>query len=133
MSQETLNNITAVFASIGTIIAAWFLIAKLIHPLIKRIVNIFNAWDSFIQDWSGTPETPGRSRVPGVMERINEIDGALKNNGGTSVKDAVDRIEKRINTIDERLEEGDKRFNKVYNHIAKIEYEIDFPPESLIQ
>jgi hypothetical protein len=28
------------------------------------------------------------------MERLNRLDGELSNNGGTSVKDAIDRIEK---------------------------------------
>jgi hypothetical protein len=38
--------------------------------------------------------SPGRARVPGVMERLNRLDGELSNNGGSSVKDAIERIEK---------------------------------------
>ncbi len=39
-----------------------------------------------------------RSFVPGVMERLNRLDGELSNNGGSSVKDAIERIEKILGT-----------------------------------
>jgi hypothetical protein len=32
------------------------------------------------------------------MERLNRLDGELSNNGGTSVKDAIERIEKALGT-----------------------------------
>jgi archaellum component FlaC len=47
------------------------------------------------------------------MERLNRIDGELKRNGGTSMKDAVVRIEKKLEQIDSRLEDGNKRFEKI--------------------
>lgn len=73
-----------------------------------------------MRDWSGEEARPGRSRVPGVMERLNSIDGELKNNGGSSVKDAVDRIENKISTIDNRLADGDKKFDDLYNEVKSI-------------
>jgi hypothetical protein len=83
--------------------------------------KIFQNLTSFVRDWHGSPEEPGRSRVPGVMERLNNIDGQLKNNGGSSVKDAVDRIEIRVNEIDERLADGDKKFDDLFRQIKKIQ------------
>ena len=77
-----------------------------------------------MRDWSGEEERPGRSRVAGVMERLNEIDGALKNNGGTSVKDAVDRIEIRVNEIDDRLYDGDKKFGDIYDELKRIKKDL---------
>lgn len=68
-------------------------------------------------DWAGEPARAGRDATPGVMERLNNIDGALKNNGGTSIKDAVDRIEKR-------LEEGDIRFDNISSRLEEIEKDI---------
>ena len=68
-------------------------------------------------DWAGEPARPGRDATPGVMERLNNIDGALKNNGGTSVKDAVDRIEKR-------LEEGDAKFDHISLRLDQMEKDI---------
>lgn len=125
MTTEQLNLIAGVFASIGTIIGTWFLIAKLIAPLFKRTNQLFNTWESFIRDWAGEEAGPGRDRIPGVMERLNEIDGQLKNNGGSSVKDAVDRIEIRVNEIDDRLLDGDKKFQKIEKLLKDLGVKLD--------
>jgi len=45
-----------------------------------------------MRDWEGEEATPGRDRVPGVMERLNKLDGELSNNGGSTTKDKVDRL-----------------------------------------
>ena len=81
-----------------------------------------------MDDWAGEEARPGRDRVPGVMERLNEIDGQLKNNGGSSVKDSVDRIETNVNEISSvqreiknRLEQGDKRFEKIEKRLTDLE------------
>lgn len=125
MTTETLNLITGIAASIGTILGSWFLIARLLVPLFKRTKGLFETWEMFIRDWAGEEAGPGRDRVPGVMERLNEIDGQLKNNGGSSVKDAVDRIEIRVNEIDDRLSEGDKKFVQIQEELKKIKFKID--------
>ena len=85
-----------------------------IRPFFKRVNNWINTWEKFMIDWAGTPEREGRDRIPGVMERLNNIDGELKRNGGKSVKDTVNRIEKR-------LIEGDKRFDSLENRVAVLE------------
>jgi hypothetical protein len=46
-----------------------------------------------MRDWEGEEGAPGRDRVSGVMERLNNMDGELSQNGGfTTVKDRVDRL-----------------------------------------
>ena len=45
-----------------------------------------------MRDWEGEEEEPGRDRVPGVMERLNKLDGELSNNGGSTTKDKVDQL-----------------------------------------
>ena len=46
-----------------------------------------------MRDWEGEEAEPGRDKVPGVMERLNKMDGELSQNGGyTTVKDRVDRL-----------------------------------------
>ena len=74
-----------------------------IRPIVKAIAKINSDLDFFMRDWKGTPAEPGRDAVHGVMERLNKLDGELSRNGGKSVKDTVNRIEKR-------LIEGDKKF-----------------------
>jgi hypothetical protein len=74
-----------------------------------------DAWDTFMRDWAGEPARKGRSKVPGVMERLNKLDGELSHNGGSSIKDAVKRIENKLVEIDERLEDGNERFRRLEN------------------
>lgn len=116
--------LTTVLTTIGLVLTTWFLIVKFISPLVKRIGFWINTWEGFMRDWSGEEERPGRARVPGVMERLNEIDGALKNNGGSSIKDAVDRIEIRVNEIDDRLADGDKKFDDIYTELKRIKKDL---------
>lgn len=81
-----------------------------------------------MDDWFGTEPRAGRSRTKGVMERLNEIDGELKNNGGSSIKDAVDRIDTQVTEIysdskeiKRRLEDGDKKFAQIERRLRKLE------------
>ena len=64
--------------------------------------------ERFMRDWEGTPEEPGRAAVPGVMQRLNKLDGELSNNGGSTTKDKVDKLytnqSKVIETQDMMLE-----------------------------
>jgi hypothetical protein len=121
METENLNLVIGIAASITTMLGAWFLIFKFVTPVIKKIKHVWNGLEKFMRDWSGTDSEPGRDRIPGVMERLNEIDGALKNNGGRSIKYAVDRIEIRVNEIDDRLAQGDKKFDEIAANIKRIE------------
>ena len=119
MTNEQLMMLTGALSTIGLVLTTWFLIVKFISPLWKRLGFWVTTWEGFMRDWAGEDERPGRSRVPGVMERLNRIDGELKH------KDAVDRIEIRVKEIDDRLNAGDKKFDDLYNHIKNIEKEIN--------
>lgn len=118
--SELFTLIVAMSSSIAIVIGAWFAISKLIAPAVKRIKEIGQNLDNFIEDWHGTPARDGRDAVPGVMDRLNKIDGELTHNGGSSVKDAVARIESGIIRINERLEEGDKKFNEIEDRLEDI-------------
>lgn len=100
-------------AAIITVGTALGMLWRLLHPICKRIHKVMDNWDSFMRDWEGEPAAPGRSAVPGVMERLNRIDGELKRNGGSSMKDALNRVEKKLEQIDARLEDGNRRFEKI--------------------
>jgi hypothetical protein len=104
-------------AGIITVLTAVGMIWRLLKPVCDRIHALMDGWDNFIRDWAGEPAEPGRSAVPGVMERLNRIDGELKRNGGTSMKDAITRVEKKLEQIDARLEDGNKRFENLEEKI----------------
>lgn len=115
-------------AALGTVLASWLLIGKIIVPAAKRVSSWFNSWEKFMVDWAGEEARPGRDAIPGVMERLNDIDGELKNNGGSSIKDAVDRIDTQVNEIlsdskeiKRRLEDGDRKFDQIEKRLKKLE------------
>lgn len=69
---------------------------------INRFVRLFKTWFAFIDDWYGTDEKPGiTQRLNDGQDHFNKIDSELAtikaelfNNGGSSLRDAIDRIEK---------------------------------------
>ena len=89
-----IENILIAGATASAIASVYFVTA----PSVKRIRSMMEWLERFRRDWEGEPGGPGRDRVPGVMERLNRLDGELSNNGGTSVKDAIERIEKALRT-----------------------------------
>lgn len=94
---------------IATIGAAYAVLAR---PIITRLRTMLGWWEKFARDWDGEQSEPGRGAVPGVMERLNRIDGELQRNGGSSMKDqifqtrrAVDRLTTQIEVIEGRQRE----------------------------
>ncbi|MEV0156868.1 hypothetical protein AB0H57_24495 [Micromonospora sp. NPDC050686] len=52
--------------------------------------------DEFREDWYGRPARPGRVAVPGVPERLALIEKELKPNSGSTLRDAIGRLEQRL-------------------------------------
>ena len=79
--------------SVITVIAgaAW----AMLRPLKRQADRI----EAFWEDWIGTPAGPGRSAVPGVMERLQSIDGELQRNGGNSLKNQVHQISRKVDEL----------------------------------
>lgn len=69
-----------------------------------KIFKLFGTWFTFIQDWYGTEDKPGvNERLNDGAERFDRIEGELKiikeelfNNHGSSLRDAIDRIEAAV-------------------------------------
>lgn len=108
-------------AGIATVGAAVTVIWTLLKPIFKKTKALLESLENFTRDWFGEEGTPGRDAVPGVMERLNRIDGELKHNGGSSMKDSLRRIEKKIAQIDARLEEGNTRFANIEKDIEDLQ------------
>ena len=84
-------------------------LTQVIFPLWRKVNKLFDTWSSFTRDWNGEPEEPGREAVPGVMQRLNKLDGELSHNGGSSVKDTVDRLEKNQDRLFRKFEEAEEQ------------------------
>jgi hypothetical protein len=67
---------------------------------VRWVFSTLNMIREFLEDWRGEEARPGYHKRPGVMERLVSLEeqvGAVKHelkpNSGTSLRDAVDRIE----------------------------------------
>ena len=99
---------TTFFTTLGIVTGALISLGVLLNPLRKKAKRWANWMERFMRDWEGEEAEPGRDRVPGVMERLNKLDGELSNNGGSTTKDKVDKLyanqAKVIETQDMMLE-----------------------------
>jgi hypothetical protein len=107
-------------ATIGVVITIVGGAVGFFRWITRRVRAFESKWDLFMRDWSGEAASPGRDAVPGVMERLNNIDGELKHNGGSTMKDAMRRVEKKLDAIDSRLLEGNKRFETIESEIEDL-------------
>jgi len=82
IGMDDLTWLAGLIATVTTIVAA---VWALLRPLKRQADRI----ESFWEDWNGTPARPGHGEVPGVMQRLQSIDGELQRNGGNSLKDQV--------------------------------------------
>lgn len=110
MNEVTLAQAILTVAAISGIIAG----LRRVWPFLTRLKNFFD-------DLMGEPERPGVPRHPGVMERlqaheqamlrqeeamsaVHELSQQLVTNGGSSLRDAVNRIEASQQALSQRLE-----------------------------
>ena len=77
---------------LGVIVTALTLAVMVGKPL-RRLAK---QNDEFREDWYGCPARPGRSAVPGVPERLALIEKELKPNSGSTLRDAIGRVETRL-------------------------------------
>lgn len=117
MNDDTLMMVVWAAGAVTAVLTAWITTVKVFQPLFKRVGFWLTTWEQFMKDWAGEEARPGRAAIPGVMERLNRIDGQLHNNGGTSLKDSMDRIE-------DRLKEGDQAFSEISSRINEIEKDL---------
>lgn len=70
----------------------------------RRWRKFDRGFQTFLNDWNGKPARPGVAEVKGVMERLADQDAQLSFikhelsfNSGLSVKDVVNRMERKMN------------------------------------
>lgn len=77
----------------GAVLAALGVIYK---TLLAPALRFTRKAQDFFDDWNGRPARAGAAAVPGVMERIGNIEHEVKNNDGSSLKDSAHRIEQAL-------------------------------------
>lgn len=95
MTLDAVAMLTASATGLGALALA-------VHRIMRKV-------DEVVDDWRGAPARPGVPPRPGVMERLERIEAnqhraderldtiehrsaQLVNNGGSSMKDAIDRL-----------------------------------------
>ena len=76
--------------------------ASAIGFFVGRFIKLFRTWFKFVDDWNGNEErlgvidrlAEGSDRFDKIESEISIIKSELFNNHGTSLRDAIDRIEK---------------------------------------
>jgi hypothetical protein len=73
---------------------------------VSALVRSGKKWDMFLEDWHGTEARPGRPAVPGIMQRMVDLEAGLLEirhevfpNSGGSLRDAVDRLEGQFREV----------------------------------
>lgn len=81
--------------ALATIVTAVYLGGRWMLRTLRKLGD-------FLEDWSGEPPRPGVPGRPGVMDRLARIEAQLKPNGGSTLRDAVSRIEESVRGDDPR-------------------------------
>jgi hypothetical protein len=96
--NEFLMMLAATVTAIGVIGVAIHKTSK----LVKRFIH-------FLDDYFGEEERPGFEGRPGMQERLKFMEEEIacisfemRPNHGTSIKDAVHRIEKRLDALEQK-------------------------------
>lgn len=91
-------------AAIGSLLlAVTALVAQRAFSVAKWLWGVFKRIEQLIEDFNGASERPGVAARPGVLERLQAMDGDLATvkaelsyNSGSTLKDAVRRIDHNV-------------------------------------
>jgi len=100
--------------AIGGFVTLLWQVVRLTGRALRRV-------DDLLEDWQGAPARPGVPARPGMVERITSIEDRvgrvderlefvetqLRPNGGSSVRDALDRVDRRTARLTQDGEGGE--------------------------
>lgn len=121
MTLEAIAGVVILVASVLTALGVIF------RPGYRRVKDFLGWFEHFRRDWMGEEEAPGRDRVPGVMERLNKLDGELSQNGGKSTKDVVNKMLYKQEKIEEKVDVMLEAFVEMGERLIKIEDSLNTP------
>ena len=123
MTLEAIAGAIILVASVFTALGVIF------RPGYKRVKELGDWFDHFKRDWIGEEEAPGRDRVPGVMERLNKLDGELSQNGGKSTKDVVNKMYHKQEKLEKKVDIMLEAFVEMGERLIKIEDSLNAPKD----
>lgn len=125
----TVGTVVGAFAIIGTVIGAIFKLGKAIWNLNRRFGH-------FLDDWNGEPSRDGQPGRPGALARISAVEKELKPNGGSTLKDAVNRVEASIGEMQGHMLTNTGRLERCTDMLEALDERVadledDPPPRSV--
>lgn len=93
--------------------AGW--LVKVAWPFVRKL-------NHFVDDVAGEVARPGTPARPGLMERVALIEHEVKTNHGSSLKDAVRRVEDKQALQGDQLDEQSDQLAELHERYAR-------PPE----
>lgn len=116
-----MRNLELIFFVAAGLVSLAGVIRYVFYPIWRETNELLTWWRKFQRDWDGEEAEPGRTRVPGVMERLNQIDGQLQRNGGESLKDKVCDTHRLAKDLSERMSEVEDRQREIAERVFVIE------------
>lgn len=115
MWRDTLGDVALVAGSVVAVSGALAAVAGLMIKTVRSVRALLRGTGEFLDDWRGEPGRDGVPQRLGVMHRLADIEAGqaaaaarldriereVRPNGGSSLRDAVDRIERRTGARDE--------------------------------
>lgn len=123
MTLEAIAGAIILVASVLTALGVIF------RPGYKKAKEFSDWFDHFKRDWMGEEEAPGRDRIPGVMERLNKLDGELSQNGGKSTKDVANKVLYKQERLEEKVDIMLEAFVEMGERLIKIEDSLNTPKD----
>ena len=123
MTLEAIAGAIILVASVATALGVIF------RPGYKKVKEFSDWFDHFKRDWMGEEEAPGRDRIPGVMERLNKLDGELSQNGGKSTKDVANKVLYKQERLEEKVDIMLEAFVEMGERLIKIEDSLNTPKD----
>ncbi len=117
----TMPSLETVFWLAAGVLSVAGVVRYVLYPMWREVSDMMLWWRKFQRDWDGEIEEPGRTRVPGVMERLNNIDGQLHRNGGESLKDKVCDTHELAFDLSSRVGEIEVRQIEIASRLESIE------------
>ncbi|MFI6813288.1 hypothetical protein ACIBG7_12790 [Nonomuraea sp. NPDC050328] len=87
------------FVVITIVGGALALLARALTGMARRLRRLSH----FLDDWNGEEARPGVPYRPGFAERVALIEAELKPNHGSSLRDAINRVEQGVRRVEDGL------------------------------
>lgn len=86
-------------ATVVSVAASAVVVAGAVTAGARASRKVSKQLDQMQRDWYGEAARPGFDARPGIPERLQSIEAQLKPNGGSSTRDAINRVELGMNRL----------------------------------